>query len=371
MEKWQITAVTVLSALLLVIACGPKVAGPPQSPTPGLAPAVVSEWNKVVVAAKEEGAVNVYTATMPLPAQRPLAEAFEKEYGIKVLYASATGTELAEKIAAEQRGKAYTADVSENGSGTTYNLIKPLGILAEPIRVPAALERDKWRGEPFVVDPEGYIFLYNTAPTKSIVINTNLVKPGEEPKSWFDLLDPKWRGKILLDDPTLGGPGHFMFVLVKNYIGGEEYWRKLAEQKPKISRDRRANIEAVAKGEYPVLMGCYSGMLPPFFDARAPLKILIPKEGDFGVQWAIALVKNAPHPNAAKLFVNWFLSREGQMVFAKYGGYPSDRLDVPEELARLEFRWEPGVRVVAFTPKDFDGMTKDKELAKEIFKVGK
>lgn len=309
----------------------------------------------------------VYTNTIPIPARAPVAEGFKRTYGIKVEMAYGSGVELAEKIAAEQRAKAYVADVSEGGAGTKVALAKPRGLYEGPINVPSVYE-DVWRFDPWASDPDKYIFNYYPRGT-GIMINTNLVKPQDEPKSWLDLLDPKWKGKLLMGDPSIPGPSSALFTFVKNYVGGEDYWRKMVLQDPKIVRGWVEGIEMMVRGEYSLMIGPHGGFAMERVKAGAPLKFLFFKEGVAILSWSVAQVKNAPHPNAGKLFINWFLSRDGQLVWSQGGGFPSMRKDVPQDHVHPQLRIDPSEKILAFATKDYLGLNDDMSQAADIFKI--
>ena len=140
-----------------------------------------------------------------------------------------------------------------------------------------------------------------------ILINTRLVKEQDIPTSWNDLNDPKWKGKILSDDMRPLGSGNTMFAILEKTMG-TDFNQKLAEQKPVFSRDMRNDARRVARGEYAIY-------IPQIFaftsDLKGlPVKVVIPKEGAPFAEMDLAVLKNAPHPNAARLFIDHFLSVE-------------------------------------------------------------
>lgn len=373
-----------LVLLLFLTACAPQAVPTPMpkpipTPTPTPTPVAVAptptpapwgEWDKVVEAARREGKVNVYTATLYPTARIALYEAFKKEYGIIVHFVAGAPPLIAEKIAVEQRAKAYVADVWETGAKTMVDVAKPQGLLGEPIKLPSALlERASWRADPFSLDPEGIIFTYSQTVGAGPVININLVKPQEEPKSWLDFLEPRWKGKIILDDPSFPGPGSHWMTMIKEYLGGMETVRKFASQDPLISRDRREQVELVFRGDYPaVLTGVY-GFAIPALEKGAPIKILKMKEINMGSTYSIALVKNAPNPNAAKVFTNWFLSREGQTIWTQGMKLASTRTDVTQEHLHPQVRWAPEEKAVVATPQFMVAWDESMKQAPEVFKI--
>ena len=146
-----------------------------------------------------------------------------------------------------------------------------------------------------------------------ILVNTRLVKEQDIPTSWNDLNDPKWKGKILSDDMRPLGSGNTMFAILEKTMGAD-FNQKLAEQKPVFSRDMRNDARRVARGEYAIY-------IPQIFaftsDLKGlPVKVVIPKEGAPYAEMDLAVLKSAPHPNAARLFIEHFLSVESQLLYA-------------------------------------------------------
>jgi iron(III) transport system substrate-binding protein len=151
-----------------------------------------------------------------------------------------------------------------------------------------------------------------------ILINTGLVKPEDEPKSWKDLADPKWKGKILADDPRAAGGGYMSFFVHHDTPGlGLPFLEAYAAQAPVLTRDQGQSQQRVARGEY--------AMYTPFILSDhdklkgLPVKYIIPSEGVTYVVFGHALMKNAPRPNAAKLYLDFVLSDEAQLIWARDG----------------------------------------------------
>jgi iron(III) transport system substrate-binding protein len=287
------------------------------------------DWNNVVEAAKKEGRVVLYSAFVGLAAHKDLKKDFEATYGITVEILEARASEVRERIRIEQAAGRFAADVSENGRTTTTlqmeqdHVFEPYGPLPSLSHLKADFHADDIRLPVFAI-------IYG------ILANTRLVKPEDEPKSWLDLADPKWKGKILSDDfRALGGGGVLFFVLHEHF--GREFQDKLAKQELKFSREIPANERRVARGEFPLYLPVGATSVPEL--KGLPVKFLTPKEGLPYVGYDLALLRNAPHPNAARLLMEYYLGRKMQQSFANLGLLPvtSDTLsEVDPAVAELE-----------------------------------
>jgi iron(III) transport system substrate-binding protein len=269
-------------------------------------PVHAEDWQAVVDAAKKEGKVVVYDMALGAPYFLAVLKSFEAKYGIPVESLDLRASELAERIRTEQSAGRYLGDV-EMITTTMIEEQRNNGDFIE--RLPAIPNADNLRppfkaneySVPAFVQPMG------------ILINTRLVKEDDVPKSWGDLTDPKWKGKILSDDMRPLGSGNTMFAILEHQMGGD-FNVKLAGQKPVFSRDMRNDARRVARGEYAIYV-------PQIFaftsDLKGlPVKVIIPKEGAPYAEMDLAVLKNSPHPNAARLFIQHFLEADSQLLYA-------------------------------------------------------
>jgi iron(III) transport system substrate-binding protein len=267
-----------------------------------------ADWDKVVDAAKKEGRVTVYTAALGQTAHPLIAKAFEQKYGIPVTFLEARASEIRERVRTEQAAGRYIGDLSHNGSTTSTlqereGAFQPYGSLPNLPLLRAPFKAEGTRVPVF-------------ATAYGILINTNLVAPAEEPKSWADLTDPKWKGKILSDDVRALGGGSVMFFVLYDKLG-REFHEKLAANQPIWSRDQRTSERRVARGEYPIWIPMTTNSYAAL--KGLPVKLITPKEGYTYITYEVALMKNAPHPNAARLLMNYFLSDEAQLIHDSQG----------------------------------------------------
>jgi iron(III) transport system substrate-binding protein len=333
-------------------------------------PAWQVDWEKIVTAAKKEGEVRLWgdqEITHP-----DIVAAFTKEYPfIKPVTVSGRVGELMPRIIAERRAGKYLADLYSGGLGGrsffdflkvgVLDSIKPLVIL------PDVVDGSKWlNGEHHYADSEKrFVFMYEgSVAGVGLHYNTSLVDL-KEFTSYWDLLNSKWKGKILLYERIgVGSPSVVRFYH-NSQLGPDFLRRLLTEMDITVSQDRRQSSDWLASGKFPVCIDCgdtdraKQQGLPVDELTQASLKEAsyeISTSGNSG----LALINNAPHPNAARVFVNWFLSRNGQIVWQAVMNTkvmePSDsmRTDIPKDNVSPSARREEGrkYRVTGFLDPD-------------------
>lgn len=295
------------------------------------------EWDQVLKAAKQEGKVAVL-GPRQVQARDALTGPFEKKYGIKVEYFGGSGREISPRLGAERRANQYHWDVYVGGTSTGLFALIPMGAIdpLEPALIlPEVKDLKQWRdGELDFADRGRRQLVIATQHRGTIFINPDLVKP-EEFKSHRDLLNPKWKGKIASDDPRTGGPGRATFDFFHLHPAlGNEYIRALAKQELIILKDYAQQIDALGQGRYPVVIGTSDATAEYRMQQGVKIGIIDPRQLKEGTDLnpgngAMALINRARNPNAAKVYINWLLSKEGQTTFVQPMGYVSRRLDVP------------------------------------------
>jgi len=349
----------ILLVTLLAQACAPA-ASPgggtaPAQPTGG-AEAWQKEWDETLVKAQQEGEVLVVTGGSASRTLRDAFRRFESKFGVKVTASGGGGRESADRLLAERTGGVYTADLWMTGISTTNTRIIPAGAL-DPINPilfhPEVLDQSKWfRGQHWYGDPEKkYVFLFGGGPSPDIAVNTSMFKP-DEFGSYYDLFKPQYKGKILAMDPSLSGVGNSTAEYYLHPELGPNWIRRLINETDLgISRDFRQGAEWVAQGKYGVMvfMGSASTELTRLKEQGLPVDFVTRpmKEGSsigVGGSGNISVVNRAPHPSAAKLFINWWLTREGQMAMEESSKErPSLREDISHEPIIPYERRQPGV----------------------------
>jgi ABC-type Fe3+ transport system substrate-binding protein len=332
-------------------------------------PARPGEWDKIVEAGKKEGKV---VASIPPSAElRKLMElAFPKRYGIGVEFVPARGSAIIRRMVDEAKAGVQYFDLHIGGTESVITGLLPENILdsVEPFFILPEVKDPKqwWGGHIWADNAKRFLYAFVAYQTVSLWSNSNEYKPGEF-KSFDDLLNPKLQGKIGISDPRTPGSGSSMWSYM-NYIKGEEYLKRLVAQKLFVTRDLRLLADNLAKGKIAVTSGIGYSEFLPFIKAGLPVAPLpMPKEGLYvsGGYGHLTILKNQPHPNATKVFVNWLLGHEGQELFSRGMGVGSRRLDV-------ETKWlkEFGVIAAKDVPLTLEQFHKlENQSEEKIYKV--
>jgi iron(III) transport system substrate-binding protein len=275
-------------------------APPPEAITPAL-----------IDAAKKEGTIVLYSA-LDLPVGEKLGKAFEAAYpGIKIQIERSGSERLFQRIAQEMDSNIHALDVVNTSDASHVIPWKKSGWLM-----------------PFVSEdvakyfPEIYRDADGMAATSrlylsSIAYNTNLVKPEDAPKSWADLLDPKWAGKMVKAHPAYSGTiMTATFQLVREF--GWEYYEKLSKQRVMQVQSSTDPPKKLSLGERAVMADGNEYNVVLLKEAGQPVEPIYPAEGAPTISGPTAIFASAPHPNAAKLFQAWLHTRETQQFFVDY-----------------------------------------------------
>lgn len=373
------TLLSVLALLAAVVYASRLVFA--ASARPETKPAWQVEWEKTLAAAKKEGKVVVF-GPPGIQARQILADSFQKKFGINVEYTGIFGRDMAQKILSERRAGFYAVDVHLGGTTTIMTVFEKGGLL-EPLEpmfiLPEVKEPQNWvLGHLWTDSATKTVYLATVQLNSSTAINTTLVTP-DKLKSFTDLLDPKWKKKITLFEPRSPGPG----LATWSHLGrtlGEDYLKHLAAQELTIFPNSRDMAEAVVRGRFPIGLGVSGEDVAPFTKEGLPITLLRAshmKEGSYASPGpsAVVVFKNAPNPNAAKVYLNWYLSREGQLLFAEGVGYPHRRADAPvvetlgrEPIQPLVARGEPLPWCNGCDMRSIQDGQKYQELARQLLK---
>jgi ABC-type Fe3+ transport system substrate-binding protein len=295
-----------------------------------------AEWNEILRAAKREGKVVLRASVDPI-LRRELPAAFKAKFGITVEYLTGRGGDVAARIKTERQAGVHTVDVFLGGLDTLAMLYREeiLDPLRPALILPDVVDPSKWkRGKLWFSDPEEkYILRLSNYVTSILYFNKGYVKP-EEIKSAKDLLNPKWKGKISAYDPTVPGPGITQAAQLYFQLGEEFVKRLYIEQQAQISRDSRQLADWLARGAYPISFGISDihavRLQEEGFPVVAVYSLLDLPGMLSGGSALAALLNRAPHPNAAKLFLNWIASKEGLEFTSRVRLFVTTRNDVDE-----------------------------------------
>jgi iron(III) transport system substrate-binding protein len=307
---------------------------------------------KLVEAAKKEGEL-VYYTTMTLDQSKAVVDRFEKKYGIKATLFRTGGGPLLNKILTEARGGRYDWDIVVGRGEMALPLIQRK--LVASYHSPESKMIDEQ-----LVDKEGYWTAYYV---NSYVLgwHTKQVKKQDVPKSYEELLNPKWKGGLISLDTEAYG----MFEGLKGAWGKEKalaYFKRLAAQEPVLKRGNTERVQLAVAGEYPLIIA-YNQTIQRMTSRGAPIDWL-PLEPAVTQVNPVMIAAKSPHPNAARLFYDFILSKEGQEMLKGMQRIPV-RKDVEPDPPRL-FR---GFKIAIENPEDYEDFNASVKQYLDIFKL--
>jgi iron(III) transport system substrate-binding protein len=298
------------------------------------------EWQRVVTAAEKEGQVTVY-APPGKQYQDAIATFQEKYPRINLNYLPGSGTVNSQKLLSERRADKYLADAFVGGSGTLTLVLLKSNVL-DPIPPVLVLPENRdaglWFSKKHTYADAGNqrIFMFQGNVSADIgAYNTKLVD-AREIKSYWDVLNPKWKGKMVAFDPKERGHIQRMRSIYYNPALGGEFMRRLfSEMDVTVARDQRQLLDWVASGKAHICLFATDTDVDDAQKKGLPVGMLVgkPEEGYMSGGFGhLGLINKAPHPNAAAVFVNWLLSKEGQLQWQKKTDNNSLRMDIPKEM---------------------------------------
>ena len=319
-----------VAAAVLLIALGSGT-GRAQSP---------QEWSKAVAAAEKEGQVTVY-GPPGVTYQNAIAAFQDAHPKIRLVYVPGSGTNNSQRLVTERRAGKYLADLFIGGSGSMVevllegNLLDPMTAL---LMLPEVTDQSLWLGKThtYADAKRQFIFMMQgNVNTNLAAYNTKLTTP-EGIKSYLDLLNPKWKGKMVVYDPR--ARGHIQNVRAVYHspkLGGEFFRRLFSEMDVTVSRDQRMMIDWVAQGKFLLSIFSTSNDVIDAKKKGLPVDLIDAPDdesymsGGFG---HVAVIHKAPHPAATKVFLNWLLSKEGQLKWQEKSDNNSLRTDIPKNM---------------------------------------
>ena len=352
-------------------------------PAVGAAPANwQTEWEKTLDAAKKEGQVVVYIKA----GYDGVFPVFQKKYpDIKIVSVAGQAADITNRLIAERRAEKYLADVFSFGVRSAVSLMQAKAL--DPIRpllfLPEVVDESKWyEGHVYSDAEKSYVFRYLSVAEQQPAANTKLIKdPAREFKSYWDFVNPKWKGKIVARDVRTPGPGNgnILFWYHNPQLGPTFLKRLFSEMDVTLTRHSRQATDWLDQGKFAVCFFCSE-------DVEIGKRQGLPvdsldvdwKEGAGMVSQSgnLVFMKNAPHPNAAKVFVNWLLSREGQTelqrVLAKVQPAESRRNDILKDNVPPDVRRRPGEKYMDLDSRpEWSDMEPVRKLLNELLKEAK
>jgi iron(III) transport system substrate-binding protein len=294
-------------------------------------------WEQAVAGAKKEARV-VVSGVTGAEARKLLTEGFQTKFpGIHVEYSGLTGRDTGPRTLAERRAGKKLWDVYIGGVNTPHTTLKPAGALLDlrPAFILPEIKGNKyWHGGldfGFTDKEKRYVYAASANIRAPVYVNRSNI-PSAQLNSPRQLIDPRFKGKITMNDPREAGPGAADHAVLM-FAYGEDFVRKLlTEQGTVFTRNLRQQAEWVIRGRYPVGVGMTEGSLTEFLAqgvGEAVELVSAPEVESWNASASgVALFEGAPHPNAARVYINWFLSRETQEQWARVTGYNSRRTDV-------------------------------------------
>ena len=339
-----------------------------------------SEWEKTVQGAKKEGKLSLYLfqGEGELSA---VAQLFQKKYPeINVTTVTGRGNQLAPRIMVERRAGKFLVDAYIGGATTPYEVLYRAKIL-DPFRdaliLPEILDESKWwQGQHHYMDPENkFIFVFLGNVGEYISYHTKSVDGGEI-RSYWDFLQPKWKGKILSRDPKISGSqriGLRMFYHTPE-LGAEFIRRLYGEMDVTLTQEIRQATDWLANGKFAICFFCSEilklkaqGLPVDEFPTARWKESRAISAGNMG---SIALPSQAPHPNAARVFVNWLLSRDGQTALQRAVNTPNNseeslRTDIPKDMVRSEVRRIDGAKYIFVDKPEYMDMAPIQDIVEK------
>lgn len=318
----------------------------------------------LIEGARKEGKVVMYSAMIENQALRPLKEAFRQKYPfIDVEFWRADTRDLINKALAEARARNMNVDVIEGG-GVSQALLAANAL--EPFRLPRAEHLP-----PAMVDPKGF-WVATRLSYFGMGYNVKLVPESDAPKTYQDLLDPKWKGRMAWTAEAETGSATMFISFIRGWMGeqkAEEYLRELGKQEiANIAASPREVVNKVMSGEYAIALNIF--LHHPIISAKQGAPVASqPMDPILGNASVMVIAKNAPHPHAALLLMDFLISPEGQEVIRNADYFPSDpSIELEASVAQI-IPSKTGMKMYFLSEEElFQRRAKSIELQKKYFR---
>jgi iron(III) transport system substrate-binding protein len=291
---------------------------------------VAAQDKAVLAAAEKEGKV-VWYASVDVKVAEAVADAFRKQYPKIEVEVERSGSErIYQRVNQEHQSGIKHADVVNTSDSTHFITWKQEHMLAKYTPADVAKFPKEFR------DPDGYYATWR-ATLCVMGYNTNLVPPGQEPKGYRDVLDPKWKGKLTKAHPSYSGTSLTGTYAIEKTLGWG-YFEQLAKQDVQQLQSTTAPPKSIASGERAVMVDGNEYNMFIEIDKKSPVKIIYPVEGTPFVSSPVAVFADAPHPNAARVFADFLFSAKIQQFVVDNGGARSVHPGVKEPAGRTPLK---------------------------------
>lgn len=258
-----------------------------------------------------------------------MSTAFTKDTGIKVTFVRATSRQLFPRVLAEHNAGRLGADFVDFTDLTFVLQLVEKGVLTVPHKIP------NWDAiAPVMKDPQGRWYTFMRL-TQAIGVNTAIVKPADMPVGFADLLAPKWKNRLAMPTIDAGGSSFAVQAFLKEKMPGD-YWKALKTQNPRVYPSVAPTVTNLVRGEFAAAIVGASTVIQQM-RAGAPLKVVYAKEGTPAFPQSGGATVSAKNPNAAKLYLNWIMSKRCGDVIATTGNYGSHPDAKPPQAKDVDF----------------------------------
>jgi iron(III) transport system substrate-binding protein len=340
MHSWNKRLISLLSLVLaIVVQFGNTTVSQAQS---------LDDLHKAAL--KEGGTLNFYATLAQINAEVVLP-IFEKRFpGIKINHVDATSDQLAARAMSEARGGRTLGDIFQTPLENVVQM-RDQGLLLDISMPESAAYPDGLKGS-----------YWNASDLQYFIAawNTNLVKKDEEPKSYDDFIQPRWKGRLIAEPRDLEMLLAFAKYRFKSDEKAIDFWKKVAANDVEFHKGHSELAELLVAGQAAVCLTCYSHHYPQRIKKGAPVNYML-TEGVASIN-ATAVFKNAPHPNSALLYARWVTSLEGQKAMAQGGRNPAHPKVDPISKTKTE-------KTYFITAADLKEFPRYEKIWKEIFKL--
>jgi iron(III) transport system substrate-binding protein len=271
-----------------------------------------------VAKAKVEGKVIWYTST-PIGQGQKIADAFEKETGIKVEMFRSGGSAILRRFQQELDAGRVAVDVLTHSEPAAANALGKKGLFV-------AFKPKNFDKVPDAAKDANGLFVGQRLNMMTHYLRSDKVAAADEPKTWDDLLDAKYKGKLVMTDPSFTSL-QVSVVGTMAKARGWDFYEKLKANDVMIVQGNQQASDALKRGERLIAVGALDSYAADLKKAGHPIKTLYPSDGVFVIPSPTSVVKGSPNPNAAKLFAEFMIGDTAQKIFPADGGY-SSRVDI-------------------------------------------